>query len=444
MFEADFKDADDVRSRQQILKENNNAIYQANVSYIAGLNKKLGQAPLTELRPSYCPGRPTNDIEDFTLHESLDVEGLGTQPSHGDGLSRVRDPYSLVACINYLVPLGTLLPEELIFAARAKLFLQQANIHVNHQRRIKQEQLPHWGRFVDVVEKYSDTNTSLLNYKFGTLDNRKEKRSNTPQCFLPQGILGQLGLIIKYCQATKLHEQTIESIATQSLDFQKFRHYTLYPDYPNIPEERRAEFAEQSERTFNLLTSFNKYYETNMFILQIGTSELGDKRPVYTYVLVDLRVQRYCIMDCRQPKAQTFTIDNLKTAMQARDSFSQLQKDKYNPVTAIYVIRDTRVKNNFPNAEGKKRKEPDNKDDKPDVKVNECPGCKDEYKNGMLLDKQEVINLQISCRLRCTHDVCLYCIMDELERCPVCKASYEGEINFGPAYERCSRDDFTA
>ena len=440
MFETDFKDSDDVRLRQQTLKANNNATYQANVSYIAKLNEKLNQASLRDLRPSYCPGRPTNDIKDFTLHESLDVEGLGTQPSHKDGLARVRDPYSLVACINYLAPLGTLLPEELIFAARAKLFLQQANIHVNHQRRIKEEQLTHWGRFVDVVQKYSDTNTSLLNYKLGSLDNKKEKRSNTPQCFLPQGILGQLELVIRYCQATKLHEQTIESIATQSLDFLRFREYTLYPDYPNIPKERRAEFAEQSDQTYDLLKSFNTYYGTDMFILQIGTSELGDKRPVFTYILVDLRSQRYCIMDCRQSKAQPFTSEHLKTAMQARDSFSQLKPDKYNPVTAIYIIRHTRSRDNFPNAKSKKRKEPDDKDSH---NRNKCPECGDEYKNGMLLDKHGATNLQISCRLKCRHDVCLYCIMDDLERCPVCKERYEGEINFGPAYERCTIKDLT-
>ena len=76
MFETDFKDSDDVRLRQQTLKANNNAIYQANVSYIAKLNEKLNQASFRGIRPSYCPGRPINDIKDFTLHESLDVECL--------------------------------------------------------------------------------------------------------------------------------------------------------------------------------------------------------------------------------------------------------------------------------------------------------------------------------------------------------------------------------
>ena len=159
---------------------------------------------------------------------------------------------------------------------------------------------------------------------------------------------------------------------------------------------------------------------------------------MFVYVLIDLRRYRSFIMDCRQPKAQPFTSENLKTAMQARDSFSQLQPDKYNPVTAIYVIRDTRSRNNFPNAKSRKRKEPDNKNSH---NQNECPECRNEYKNGMLLDKHGATNLQISCRLKCKHDVCLYCIMDDLECCPVCKERYEGEINFGPAYERCAIED---
>jgi len=438
MFETQHEDNEKFKAAQKELRKSNSEILKRNTDFLEGLGKKESQInDKNETTPKFDPSVTTNQVQDFNLEPEFDVMPLPGHPSLDPDESvarRQRDPFSLSACLNFLLTQGTILTENMVFMARSKLFQQQANVHIHHQERLTKDGHIHWAKFIDVQDKYSDVAIPLRGYK---VRSGKEKRPRmlSPQVGLPASVLGQLNLLISNCKATKLHADTIGQLSQQRRDWKEFRDYNMYPDYPNVTAQTCDEFPTQSAQTYRLLLTVYRQYQISVFIVQIATAAPNSgHKPTFTYIMVDLR-NDHRLLDYRQSQTLQFTEETLLQAQQRRNNFSELIDGRYNPVTAIFMIHAERQR--APNCKRKRETLLQGNRDR-------CPKCDDQYHNNQRTNGEDNASKTISCKLRCDHHLCLPCLVnlnftiDVEPQCPTCEAPLSDEVDLGPAYEKQS------